>query len=361
MSLFPISLFSRQKSTDSKNKRPRMMPSQGGIDPYQKIQDLQELLTQERNKSSQLQTNLQQAERSLAQKMIEYQLRIAELKSELKEARLWPSPSSEKTKNYLDQVDLLHKKLIGAISSFKKEIQDEVYDHERDIVRIFDMKLAHICEELEDKRQKKVTEINTLMKKEGKISKELEILRASAQIIDSKNSNLEQDNKQLKIELKLKDSELKEIMEKYYRLKKQIENEEDQRFEMMSSIRSPFAETSPKSQTRQIETALSMHNPHIDRYEAVISRLKKLLEIERKNLRAARTAYTREIESKTELENMLRKCIELVRNDIIRKRGIYKKVDGNEESQMLIDQLLNSEEILTTIYDKSFPRNSTAL
>ncbi|CAG9328237.1 unnamed protein product [Blepharisma stoltei] len=360
MSLFPISLFTRQRTIESKGNRPRMLSSQGGGgDAYQKIQDLQEQLNIERTKNIQLQAHLQQAERSLAQKVIDYQTTIAALKAELKETRMGPSPNSERTKSSLEQVDSLHRKLMIAISSFKKDMQNELLDQEKDIVRIFDMKLGRICEDLEEKRQKKVEEISSLVKNEGKISKELEMLRSSAQIIDSKNLSLEQENKQLKIELKIKESELRELMEKYYRVKKQYENEEE-KFEMTGTMRSVFTANSPKSVTRQIETALTINNPQIERYEGVIARLKKLLEIERKNLRAARTAYTREIESKTEVEMILRKCIENVRNEIIKKRGMYKKSEA-EEREMVVEHLLNSEEVLTSIYDKAFPRSNGSL
>ena len=47
-------------------------------------------------------------------------------------------------------------------------------------------------------------------------------------------------------------------------------------------------------------------NPKLRRYEQVINKLKKLISSENKKLREIRTVYAREIESKTQLEQLLR-------------------------------------------------------
>ena len=52
------------------------------------------------------------------------------------------------------------------------------------------------------------------------------------------------------------------------------------------------------------------------RYREVVARLKRLLEVERRNLRAVRQAHARDLQSRTELEGMLRACVDDVRREL---------------------------------------------
>ncbi|GBG25652.1 WD repeat protein [Hondaea fermentalgiana] len=56
------------------------------------------------------------------------------------------------------------------------------------------------------------------------------------------------------------------------------------------------------------------------RYKEIIKRLKKLLDTERKNLQKVRNAYSADLKSRTQLEVLLRRCVEDVRTNIIRHR-----------------------------------------
>lgn len=51
------------------------------------------------------------------------------------------------------------------------------------------------------------------------------------------------------------------------------------------------------------------------RYERIIDKLRKMMEHERKNLKAARTQYTKEMNSKTELEILLKHAVDKVKNE----------------------------------------------
>merc|ERR1711998_108047 len=61
------------------------------------------------------------------------------------------------------------------------------------------------------------------------------------------------------------------------------------------------------------------------RYQDIIKRLKRLLEIERRNLRTVRTAHVTELANRTELEAFLRQCIEDVKKEISRRSNELKK------------------------------------
>jgi len=63
------------------------------------------------------------------------------------------------------------------------------------------------------------------------------------------------------------------------------------------------------------------HNSETERrYNSTVLRLQKILEVERKKLRGVRNSYAKEIASRTELENMLRKTVTDVKDEIKESR-----------------------------------------
>ena len=114
-----------------------------------------------------------------------------------------------------------------------------------------------------------------------------------------------------------------------------------------------------------------------------------MLEIERKNLKKGRTQYAREIQNRTELEELLRKCVDQVKEEIheIRPENmkgndniyIYIYIGGSkrrsiglggggavdglgftqEDREKIIEILLSQERVLALLYDKTFlPRDN---
>ena len=98
-----------------------------------------------------------------------------------------------------------------------------------------------------------------------------------------------------------------------------------------------------------------------NQYETVINKLKRMIELDQKNNRAARTAYSRELEGKKELESLLRQCVDDVKSHISKKRS-EQRVHVNDNSiddiEKVIDILLSQERVLTLLYDKTFPPRS---
>lgn len=88
----------------------------------------------------------------------------------------------------------------------------------------------------------------------------------------------------------------------------------------------------------------------------MIYNLKKALEKEKKKVNQLKTLYVKELESKSSLEQILKRCIEDIRQDI----GTLSKNDGRkdllskQERSSLIEKLITDEKILTLIYDKTF-------
>lgn len=72
----------------------------------------------------------------------------------------------------------------------------------------------------------------------------------------------------------------------------------------------------------------------------------------------------KEIESKNEMEKILRKCIDDIKDEMLKVKAENRlaslktvKKENNinkEQREALIEKLLNNEKVLTIIYDKTF-------
>ena len=73
-------------------------------------------------------------------------------------------------------------------------------------------------------------------------------------------------------------------------------------------------------------SASIVNNPKLKRYEDLITRIKKLLELEKKSLRIVKTMCSKEIEAKNSLEKILRGCVEDVKAEIQKKKSENKSI-----------------------------------
>ena len=108
--------------------------------------------------------------------------------------------------------------------------------------------------------------------------------------------------------------------------------------------------------------------------EQSISRLRSMLETERRSMRALKYEHKRELESRSELEKMLRSCVDDVRREIaIQRAGRGASRSGRTvsagssrnsipvnslspaERDRVLELLLSQERVVALLYDKTFP------
>lgn len=116
-----------------------------------------------------------------------------------------------------------------------------------------------------------------------------------------------------------------------------------------------------------------------NRYKEIIKRLKRLLEVERRNLQHVRAAYNAELQGRTELELVVKECMQDVRAEIAHQsQQLLPPVLGTSttaaaaaagsvntlssdarlgiaERQRLVDKLLAKERLLQLLAAKAFP------
>lgn len=120
----------------------------------------------------------------------------------------------------------------------------------------------------------------------------------------------------------------------------------------------------------------------ISRYKEINQRLKCLLAEERKSLQMLRETYANDLKSRTELETMLRQCVEDVRKEIAHRKiqdglttahadevklygrdpnSISVEKFSREDRERAIELLLSQERVLSLLYAKSFPLDKEVL
>ena len=92
--------------------------------------------------------------------------------------------------------------------------------------------------------------------------------------------------------------------------------------------------------------------------------MQNTLRKEQKRVRELKSLYVKEIESKNEMEKILRKCIDDIKDEMLKikaenrlgslKTTAKENTFQKEQRESLIEKLLNNEKVLTIIYDKTF-------
>ncbi|KAL4451123.1 hypothetical protein ABPG74_021445 [Tetrahymena malaccensis] len=106
---------------------------------------------------------------------------------------------------------------------------------------------------------------------------------------------------------------------------------------------------------------MDQSNVQLSINEKKIKEIQVQLRQEQKRIRELKQSYVKELLQKSDLEKIIRKCVEDIKEEIIQLKGENRVVLNSQESQIIrdkrdimIDKLLNNEKILTLIYDKTF-------
>ncbi len=96
------------------------------------------------------------------------------------------------------------------------------------------------------------------------------------------------------------------------------------------------------------------------RYQNTIAHLNNVLQKQHRKIRELKNLYMKEIGNKSDLQKIIRKLVDDVRESIIQiEKDKNKRKRGGDDfdlqaRQKLMEKILNNEKILTLIYDKTF-------
>jgi hypothetical protein len=238
-----------------------------------------------------------------------------------------------------------HKELNQNISKLQSKITEILSDREQAIITMFDSKLNQLNKNLDLEKKEKFEHLEGLAEREQILNKELQMLKGSIEVIEAKNSYLEQENKRIKQLLKAKDTEISGLEKKMFELK-----EKSISFPNIKTSRSK--ESNTKSQQEIKTHSLAIETDEIEdesyRYQKIIQKLQKMLAIEKNNVRAARNAYFTELNNRSEIEEVVLNCIQEVSKE---KKNAKRTSFQLSYNMTLVEKLTKNEELLRNLQE----------
>ena len=238
-----------------------------------------------------------------------------------------------------------HRELTDNISKLHQRVDEIINNREEVLVAVYDSKLKAINKNLEKEKKEKFEHLEGLAEREHMLNKELQMLKGSVGVIEAKNSHLEKENKEIKHLMKVRDLEISELEKRMFEFKQSSLKLPSIKSAKNLEIASPSQKTiktcSMAIETDAVEDDTSM------RYQKVISKLQKLLMIEKNNVRAARNAYFRELNSRSEIEDTIVGCIEEVKRERNAKKGAFQL----SYNMSITEKLVHNETILKKLHE----------
>ncbi|CAD8199938.1 unnamed protein product [Paramecium pentaurelia] len=327
------------------------------------------------------------------QREMEFKKTIDELQQELRSR----TALDQTDKKIMELIYKDHGKIIEGINNIQLRTSKILVDQERDIIRFFNNKINEIKKQFQEEREKKGQNDKEYLLKENQLISELEWIKKIAQKIDDENHQLMQKYKELKVEYQTQERDrdmlmkeliikkkenaiLKSQIQQYEKLLNDVQKEDDQESYQdqildKSGIKNQKTDKSKQSSSQQqvrfpqiINSQVSQSVDEIQKakFQNIIKTYQDTLKKEQKRLRDIKQLYTKELAAKTELYNILRQCIEDIKEEIIQVRSDERTLKKNknlsneevkmekEDREKLIENLLKHERVIEVISDKIF-------
>ena len=357
-------------SNSTKKRNPRDAANSTSVEQQNRLSELQDQLEKERETVKQMQLEMESRQERYIRREKEYRKYLSEYEAEVRSRKNYAAvPVGEQSQRNMEKVKRLHGVISQNIDSIQKKTSLILDEHKSDVSRQFQAKLNEILKNLEEEKKKKLDGVGNFAEKELKLVRELELMKASADLIDSKNHSLAEENRTIMREFQEQESDREQLSRRVVELKResaQLKEELAKYRELSMSISGQSSRFEYKAKT--VESRFRSVNSSLQddisvKYESIVAKLKRMLEIEKKNLMDARTALSTELEGKTELENLLRQCVEDVKAEITRRRveqkaSVREPEISPQDREKIIEVLLSQERVLTLLYDKTFPPRS---
>ena len=319
--------------------------------------ELQRLLELERVRSHRLEEEMKSKEDRFKRKEGQYLRLLEEYEHEMhSRSDLALSPINEQSAKHLNNIKALHGQLMGMVTNIQGSTSRVLAVHERDIIRRFNSKLNDLKANLEKEKKQKIESVETNAEHEIRRAHELEMLRASIELVENQNKELQAQNRQLRLAARTQEGTNQQLVSKLVTTNKRMTSmqQETERMKASSALQTQSLESLPRLMTEKATRSEEV-TENTNRYEVAIQHLKRMLHLERKNSQQLRAAYVQEVQSKTELEQIIRKCIDDIHSDLGAMQGVQSDL-GKLEREALVEKLLSQEKILSLLHDMAFPK-----
>ena len=351
-------------------------------------------------KITSLEKDLERRQESYVARERAYKTRIEELEEELKFQR------QEKTGWMKSDTKMGKlKSMQGQIMKNVELVQDRtsrvLQEQERDLLRAFRARLFDVQTELEKEKSKKEDGAGAWIERCRKLEAEVEWAKEVADRLERVNQTLMTENTRLKSQFASQEEDRNFLISQLVNVKKEnaqlkaeyqaIETDNDvlqvQVKKLEDEINSNLAN---RHGANRAGDGSNVAND--DRYKEINARLRRLLSDERRALQHVRANYATELRSRTEMEMLLRHCVDDVRKEIALKavamasasrtnttRGGTRVASAlspvvvpaaasalpvsaftQGDRERTLELLLSQERVISLIYAKTFPISTSA-
>lgn len=317
-----------------------------------------------------------------------YRTRIDELEDELQHQRQektgWMTSDSKMTKLKNIQTQIISN--VGLVQDRTAKILQE---QERDLLRAFRARLFDVQTELEKEKSKKDDGSGAWIEKSRQLEAEVEWAKEVADRLERVNQTLLNENNRLKSQFSSQEEDRNFLIKQLVAVKKDNTKLRAEYAAMEAEV-NVYKNQIKKQESDEHEGGAAYHKAKDplsikeseERYKDVNIRLRRLLVEERKALQQVRQNYAQELRSRTEMELLLRQCVEDVRKSMARKHVENAKANGHTDDLAMLygknpslipveqftqgdrerslELLLSQERVLTLLYAKAFPIHSNS-
>lgn len=310
-----------------------------------KIQELLEFLEEEKEKNRDLLSGNLAKQEKMIKREKEFKRTLAEYEEALHPFReLSPQDSIGR---YRQKLQKSHVKVLEKIDHFQHQTVHFLQEQEKLIVKDMNQELNSCYKSIQD-NEKFNTKKKTSASK-ASLHKEILFCRSEVEKVEMRNNVLQKSNKELVNEFKSYGNDIDVLRnsiallrQRNFALKNELQGLRDKG--MMSKTQSSFA---GKPKVVMSERVFTSKNDN-----RIIESLKRLIEIEKKNLRAARNAYSRELQERSELEDVLRQAIDDI--DDGGREKVPSRI-GSSMRRLKSAELNSKKDTILLMFSKAFP------
>lgn len=311
-----------------------------------------------------LEKDLERRQESYIARERAYKTRIDELEDDINQQRQnkigWM-----KTDSKMKKLKSMQSQILSNVELVQDRTARILQEQERDLLRAFRARLFDVQTELEKEKSKKDDGAGAWIERSHQLEAEVDWAKEVADRLERANQTLTQENLRLKAQFQSQEEDRNFLIKQLVAVKKENAN-----------FRNEYAALEQKyDELQQMKTNEANNNaPRVvdkksdseDRYKEVNKRLKQNLLDEKRRLEQTRQNYTQELKARTEMELLLRQCVDDVRREITRKQlesaddaaygtGAGTDTFTKDDRERVLELLLSQERVVSLLYAKTFP------
>eukprot|EP00747_Dinoflagellata_sp_TGD_P165865 gnl/TRDRNA2_/TRDRNA2_187819_c0_seq1.p1 gnl/TRDRNA2_/TRDRNA2_187819_c0~~gnl/TRDRNA2_/TRDRNA2_187819_c0_seq1.p1 ORF type:complete len:437 (+),score=129.05 gnl/TRDRNA2_/TRDRNA2_187819_c0_seq1:166-1476(+) len=351
------------------------------------IQELQRQLGEEKEKNRSLEDQIKYRVASFVKRETTTKNKIESL-----ERRLNEGTDQDEYMRRMGVIENMHKSVVGGIECIQNNTARILQEQEKDLMRAFRARLQDVSRDLEAQRSKKGEHSTELQARHRRMVAELHEAQDLAQTFDKKNQQLTTDNAKLQEKLRTREDDRQALLKELVLSRKEAARwKAASRGETQDSqARTPGLAQPVESQSQQDLARKNFTQKQIDqqrlqeshnktyerevKYRDAITKLKRMVESERKQVRALKEQQAAIMQQRTELEVLLRQCLDDVKAEIMRQRLSHERKDGPslpepgapiasmsvheltaQDRERVLELLLSQQRVVQLLYNKTFP------